>query len=99
MINLLTFIYQVDVSFAKDQISKYITNLNIESDPHISLSRPLFLKQHQLDSFASLLKKNLANEKAFTISFAQISQLTNDDKTRSFITLEIGQGYSEVCIS
>jgi hypothetical protein len=72
--------------------------LNIENDPHISLSRPLFLKQHQLDSFSSLLKKNLANEKAFTISFAQISQLTNDDKTRSFITLEIGQGYSEVCI-
>ncbi|KAI8974741.1 U6 snRNA phosphodiesterase Usb1 [Pilobolus umbonatus] len=34
--------------------------------------------------------------KPFLISFAQVSMLVNDDKTCSFLTMEIGQGYDKL---
>lgn len=33
---------------------------------------------------------------SINVSFAQLSVLTNDEGTRSFVTAEIGAGYNEV---
>lgn len=32
----------------------------------------------------------------FIVSFATLSELINDEKTRTFLTLEVGAGYHEV---
>ncbi|KAF8195512.1 hypothetical protein BJ912DRAFT_957271 [Pholiota molesta] len=41
--------------------------------------------------------KNIAKEhKAFIVSFATLSELINDEKTRTFLTLEVGAGYHEL---
>lgn len=34
----------------------------------------------------------------FTASFATLSELQNDEKTRTFLTMELGAGYQQVCV-
>ncbi|KAI9243438.1 U6 snRNA phosphodiesterase Usb1 [Phascolomyces articulosus] len=63
---------------------------------HVSLSRCIFLKEHQLEMFAQTIRDHVTQDASFNISFAQVSILTNDEKTRSFITTEIGEGYNEL---
>ncbi|KAI8078234.1 UPF0406 protein C16orf57, partial [Gilbertella persicaria] len=65
-------------------------------EQHISLSRPVYLRKYQLDQFAQEIKEALAHISSFSIAFAQLAPLTNDEKTRSFLTLEIGTGYNEL---
>lgn len=36
---------------------------------------------------------------SFTISLATFTSLVNDEKTRSFLTAEIGHGYDEVSLT
>lgn len=56
----------------------------------------MYLKEHQLDPFVESMRKLVSDTKSFTLSFAQVAQLTNDEKTRSFVTLEVGNGYNEL---
>jgi hypothetical protein len=35
----------------------------------------------------------------FMVSFAAFSELTNDEKTRTFLAVEIGAGHHEVCVA
>lgn len=92
-----TYVYfQVDLSQDKPNILKYCKGLEEIDEQHISLSRTVYLKQHQLDSFIKSIDNKLKSIKSFDLSFAQIAQLTNDEKTRSFVTLEVGKGYNEV---
>ncbi|KAI9321359.1 hypothetical protein BX666DRAFT_968559 [Dichotomocladium elegans] len=63
---------------------------------HVSLSRCIFLKEHQLDSFARAVCEEVADCPSVSIAFAMVSVLTNDEKTRSFITAEIGSGYDQL---
>ncbi|ORX44595.1 hypothetical protein DM01DRAFT_1179687 [Hesseltinella vesiculosa] len=64
--------------------------------PHISLSKCLYLKEHETPSYASAIRDALKSTKSFVLSFAQLALLTNEDKTRSFLTAEIGRGYQEL---
>ncbi|CAG8436543.1 6211_t:CDS:2 [Ambispora gerdemannii] len=50
---------------------------------HISLSRPIFLKYHQIKSFWEKIRN-------------AIEHFVNDEKTRSFLALEVGKGYNEI---
>ncbi|KAI8100048.1 uncharacterized protein BX664DRAFT_322741 [Halteromyces radiatus] len=63
---------------------------------HLSLTKCLYLKEHQLDGFADMIQKRLGDTSRFTISFAQLSLLTNEENTRSFLTIEVGSGYNEL---
>ncbi|GBB95409.1 hypothetical protein RclHR1_02530004 [Rhizophagus clarus] len=67
-----------------------------ENKLHISLSRPLFLKHHQIENFWNKLRKGFLNWKRFSLSFADIASFSNDDKTRSFMALEVGKGSNEL---
>ena len=38
----------------------------------------------------------MATSFSFTASFATLSELVNDEKTRTFLTFEVGAGHDEV---
>ncbi|KAJ8658737.1 hypothetical protein O0I10_005461 [Lichtheimia ornata] len=62
---------------------------------HISLSRCIYLKHHQLEPFVQSIRDHV-NSPNMTLAFALISILTNDERTRSFITAEVGAGYDKL---
>ncbi|CAO3590404.1 unnamed protein product [Absidia cylindrospora] len=63
---------------------------------HVSLTKCLYLKEHQLDEFSNAVRTQLQDTPRFTMSFAQLSILSNEDNTRSFLTAEVGAGYNEL---
>lgn len=88
--------FQVDLGDDKDTVLKHWPQLTALQEQHISVSRTVYFQEHQLEGFVKGIEKVLNDIKAFTMSFAQVAQLTNDEKTRSFVTLEVGAGYNEV---
>ncbi|TFK48635.1 hypothetical protein OE88DRAFT_1713803 [Heliocybe sulcata] len=70
-------------------------NSELPHELHVSLSRPIFLRAHQLDELKRAVKSIAASHSPFTASFATFSNLTNDERTRTFLTLEIGAGHTE----
>jgi len=62
---------------------------------HISLSRPVYLRAHQREDFKRAVKSIAKRFSSFKASFARLSQLTNDERTRTFLTMEIGAGHLE----
>ncbi|ORE05693.1 hypothetical protein BCV72DRAFT_306211 [Rhizopus microsporus var. microsporus] len=92
-----THIYcTVDLSSERHRWKDIPSDIHEIEEQHISLSRCVFLKEHQLEPFSRAIETSLRNMSRFKISFAQLSQLTNDEATRSFLTLEIGQGYNQL---
>ncbi|KAH7885136.1 U6 snRNA phosphodiesterase Usb1 [Phlebopus sp. FC_14] len=63
---------------------------------HISLSRPLFLRAHQIEDFKRAIKQVASSQDPFNASFATFSELTNDERTRMFLALEVGAGHAEL---
>ncbi|KAH8554292.1 hypothetical protein BGW37DRAFT_518026 [Umbelopsis sp. PMI_123] len=63
---------------------------------HISLSKCLYLKEFQFDTFKSQIRNGIKSIKPFAFSFAAIAPLTNEVNTRSFCSLEVGYGYNEM---
>jgi hypothetical protein len=86
----------VDITTEIEALSQYLENVELIEEQHISLSRPIYLRKYQLDSFVAAVKNVMKDVRPFKLSFAQLAHLTNDEKTRSFLTLEIGSGYNEV---
>ncbi|CAG8520577.1 27048_t:CDS:2 [Dentiscutata erythropus] len=70
--------------------------VNTPETLHISLSRPLFLKYFQIERFWDNLRKGFEDKKRFSLSFSEISHFINDEKTRSFLALEVGRGVNEL---
>ncbi|KAF9534525.1 hypothetical protein CPB83DRAFT_844374 [Crepidotus variabilis] len=66
------------------------------ADLHISLSRPIFLRAHQREDLKRAVKNIVKAHKAFTLSFAVLSELINDEKTRTFLAMEVGAGHHEL---
>ncbi|KAH9891950.1 hypothetical protein C8Q73DRAFT_746942 [Cubamyces lactineus] len=60
---------------------------------HISLTRPTFLRAHQRNDFKRAVQKAAKSKRRFAASFATLSELTNDERTRTFLTLEVGAGH------
>ncbi|CAG8519543.1 5596_t:CDS:2, partial [Paraglomus brasilianum] len=67
-----------------------------ELELHISLSRLIILKYHQIERFWNNLQSALGRPKSFTMSFARIIQLMNDTRTCSYLALEVGMGTNEL---
>ncbi|KAF4617267.1 hypothetical protein D9613_006008 [Agrocybe pediades] len=63
---------------------------------HISLSRPIFLRAHQRDDLKRAVKNIAKQHKPFVVSFAVLSELINDERTRTFLTMEVGAGHHEL---
>ncbi|OBZ71110.1 U6 snRNA phosphodiesterase [Grifola frondosa] len=67
-----------------------------EYELHISLTRPTYLRAHQREDFKRALKAIAASHSGFRASFATFAELTNDEGTRTFLTLEVGAGHEEL---
>lgn len=63
---------------------------------HISLSRPVYLRAHQREDFKREVMQIVKRHKPFPVSFAKFSELVNDEQTRTFLTMEIGAGHHEL---
>ncbi|KAJ7134338.1 hypothetical protein C8R44DRAFT_770236 [Mycena epipterygia] len=67
-----------------------------EPELHISLSRPIYLRSHQREDMKRAVRRIAEKSPPFMASFAQISELINDEDTRIFLALEIGAGHNEL---
>ncbi|KAK7021220.1 U6 snRNA phosphodiesterase [Favolaschia claudopus] len=63
---------------------------------HISLSRPIYLRAHQREEIKRAVKNVADKSPPFTASFAHVSELINDERTRIFLALEVGAGHHEL---
>ncbi|KAG2365151.1 hypothetical protein BDR07DRAFT_1278095, partial [Suillus spraguei] len=63
---------------------------------HLSLTRPIFLRAHQREEFKQAIKLIASRRARFQASFATFSELTNDERTRTFLSLEVGAGHNEL---
>ncbi|KAF9331652.1 poly(U)-specific 3'-to-5' RNA exonuclease [Podila minutissima] len=63
---------------------------------HISLTRPIYLQALHIGRFVADVREAFKGKKRFNVSFAGLQAFSNDDKTRSFLSLRIGSGHSEL---
>ncbi|KZT09095.1 uncharacterized protein LAESUDRAFT_801703 [Laetiporus sulphureus 93-53] len=63
---------------------------------HISLTRPTYLRAHQREDLKRAVKAIAQCNQTFNASFASFSELINDERTRTFLTAEIGAGHQEL---
>ncbi|KAG9027305.1 poly(U)-specific 3'-to-5' RNA exonuclease [Tulasnella sp. UAMH 9824] len=63
---------------------------------HVSLSRPIYLRAHHRDEFRIGVQSAARKQHQFVLSFAGISSFVNDDRTRIFISVEVGAGHAQL---
>ncbi|KAG7387209.1 poly(U)-specific 3'-to-5' RNA exonuclease [Phytophthora pseudosyringae] len=63
---------------------------------HLSLSRPFTLTYDQICGFVDSLRAALKWRQRFTITLRRALVLVNDDKTRSFLALRVGEGEQQI---
>ncbi|KAF9422295.1 nuclear protein localization protein 4 [Podila epigama] len=63
---------------------------------HISLTRPIYLQELHMGRFVSDVREAFKRRKRFNISFSGLQAFSNDDNTRSFLSLRVGAGHSEL---
>lgn len=63
---------------------------------HLSLSRPLHLQTSQRLELRAAIAGAVRKVPAFATRFASFGVLENDERTRRFLGVEIGKGYSAV---
>ncbi|KZW01529.1 hypothetical protein EXIGLDRAFT_760742 [Exidia glandulosa HHB12029] len=63
---------------------------------HISLSRPVFISANQRDSLRAAARRIAAKHRPFRASFSTFSVLTNDERTRTFLALDVGAGFQQL---
>ncbi|KAF9505915.1 hypothetical protein BS47DRAFT_1378202 [Hydnum rufescens UP504] len=70
-------------------------NTKLELELHISLSRPVFLRAHQREEMRRAVKRLASTTGAYEASFACFTTFRNDEKTRAFLSIELGAGHAE----
>lgn len=68
----------------REDLKKAVKSLSRRFPPYVIFYGKLYPRGHN-----TLLRR-------FTVSFAAFSELTNDEKTRTFLAMEIGAGHHEV---
>ncbi|KAF9267398.1 hypothetical protein L218DRAFT_984928, partial [Marasmius fiardii PR-910] len=63
---------------------------------HVTLSRPIFVRAYQREEVKRCIKSLAQLNHPFRISFSSFSVLTNDERTRTFLTLDVGGGFPEL---
>ncbi|KAF2321344.1 hypothetical protein GH714_040413 [Hevea brasiliensis] len=59
---------------------------------HISLGRTVPIRVHQIDSVIMMLRQRLQFQKRYWIDFSKWEVFVNDDKTRTFLSMEVVTG-------
>lgn len=87
------------ISELRDESSGDVTSSRrpLELIYHVSISRTVGVRQHQIDPLIDLLRSTLTPERSFEASFGAYEVFTNDEHTRSFLSLSVVDGKSKVC--
>ncbi|KAG6543184.1 hypothetical protein Mapa_015433 [Marchantia paleacea] len=56
---------------------------------HISLSRTVAVRVHQIDSVVSMLRRRFSSQNRYFAEFGSWEVFTNDERTRTFLSLEV----------
>jgi len=82
------------------ELYPFLGNTNTLSESkeelHISLSRPIFLRAHQREELRKAVKEVAYTSKRFLASFSRLAVFCNDEKTRTFLSLEVGAGHDRL---
>ncbi|KAH9922637.1 uncharacterized protein B0H18DRAFT_1017184 [Fomitopsis serialis] len=70
----------------------------LDVELHISLTRPVYLRAYQREDLKRAVKAIAKSHLAFPASLASFSELTNDERTRTFLAVEIGAGHDQLKI-
>jgi 2'-5' RNA ligase len=64
---------------------------------HISLGRTCPIRIHQADTMVHMLRQKMKGENRFPVEFSSWEVFVNDDRTRTFLSLEVlATGYGEI---
>lgn len=73
-----------------------VLNVQKVEDLHISLTKTVILKHHWIDSFTESVKNRTKHIKKFMILFGNLKIYCNEERTRTFIGLQIRTGYDSL---
>ncbi|KAI8801455.1 U6 snRNA phosphodiesterase Usb1 [Cladochytrium replicatum] len=59
---------------------------------HVSLSRTVYIKGHQIDPLVANLSERIRTHRKFELGFNAVSVYVNDEGTRSFVSMDAGLG-------
>ncbi|XP_068155427.1 U6 snRNA phosphodiesterase 1 [Drosophila tropicalis] len=62
---------------------------------HLSLSRTIVLQHHQIEEFSKSLKDSLESQRGFCACLQDLRIYTNEERTRTFIAVEVNAAYKE----
>lgn len=65
-------------------------------DFHVSLSRVVVLKYHWINGFVESVRHIISNSAPFPLTLQGLSVYLNDDKTRTFLAVDVALGWKNV---
>ncbi|XP_019361458.1 PREDICTED: U6 snRNA phosphodiesterase [Gavialis gangeticus] len=74
----------------------YAVSLTAMEEFHISLSQSVVLRYHWITPFVQSLKEYLATAYRFFCTVDQVKVYTNQNKTRTFVGLEVSSGHPQL---
>ncbi|GAO49652.1 hypothetical protein G7K_3800-t2 [Saitoella complicata NRRL Y-17804] len=95
LMSILDRIVKKAGSLDKGWTSLLVSELGNQLALHISLSRPLTLWTDEREDFTRALSRVLADIEPFEMTLDNISTFVNDERTRTFLVLEVNEGISE----
>ncbi|KDO44824.1 hypothetical protein CISIN_1g040757mg [Citrus sinensis] len=93
--SILPGIYVVDVDVPFTSLRKDDSELEqvaFGREFHISLGRTVPIRVHQIDSIVAMLRQRLQSQRRYWIDFSKWEAFVNDDRTRTFLSLEVITG-------
>lgn len=65
-------------------------------DIHVSISRTVPIRHHWIDPLKEFLQREFKDKRRFVCNFPKIGVYVNDEKTRTFLALELDMGVSQL---
>ncbi|KAF8412472.1 hypothetical protein HHK36_000436 [Tetracentron sinense] len=93
--SLMLGLYVVDVDLSLNDLCKddlKLEQVALGREFHISLGRTVPIRAHQIDSIVTMLRQKLQSQRQFSIDFSKWEVFVNDDRTRSFLSMEVIAG-------
>ncbi|XP_008794895.2 U6 snRNA phosphodiesterase isoform X1 [Phoenix dactylifera] len=88
-------LYAADVDYALSELCKddqKLEQILLGREFHISLGRTVPIQVHQIDSIVAMLRENFKSQRRYWIEFNKWEVFVNDDRTRTFLSLEVLRG-------
>ncbi|KAH7286994.1 hypothetical protein KP509_32G032100 [Ceratopteris richardii] len=90
--------YSIAPELKSMEMDEQSQELKLSKEYHISLSRTVAVRLHQINSIVTMLQNKFERQKGFWFELNRWELFINDEKTRSFLSLEVvGKGLVEIC--